>query len=61
VADPDCDNHRRWCWLRVVGAHPAEAVYLASAHPEVHPGRPQDIPTAADLLAQYRADRQPQR
>lgn len=61
VTDPDCANRRRWLWLRVIGAQPAEAVYLAGAHPEVNPGRPEDVPTAADLLARYRADRQPAR
>jgi hypothetical protein len=57
----DCDNRRRWRWMRVIGAQPAEAVYLAGAHPGVDPGRLEDIPTAADLLAAYRADRQPAR
>lgn len=61
MTDEDCANLRRWRWLRVIGAQPAEAVYLAAAHPQVNPGRAEDIPTAMDLLAQYRADRQPQR
>jgi hypothetical protein len=61
VANDDCANHRRWAWFRIVGAQPAEAVYLAGAHPEVDPRQPDHIPTAADLLAQYRADRQPSR
>lgn len=56
-----CANARRWRWVRVIGAQPAEAVYLAAVHPEVDPGRPEDVPSAADLLAQYRADRQPMR
>lgn len=61
VTDEECANRRRWLWVRVLGAQPAEAVYLASAHPQVNPGLPADIPTAADLLAAYRSDRQPAR
>lgn len=50
---------RRWRWFRVAGAEPAEAVHLSADYPDVDPGRPQDIPAAADLLAQYRAARRP--
>jgi hypothetical protein len=61
VADQDCSNARRWAWFRVIGAQPGEAVYLAGAYPQVDPRRPADLATAADLLAAYRADRQPSR
>lgn len=53
------ERQRAWRWLRVHGAIPAEAVYLARVHRDVDPGLPENMTTAADLLAQHRKDSQP--
>lgn len=52
------ERRRAWLWLRVHGATPAEAVYLAHVHRNIDPGHPRDLPAAGDLLTQHRTDNQ---